>query len=168
MKTITIGRSSSCDIVIANDAISRIHAEISVSGNQYAFKDVSKNGSTINGQYLNNTKIVVSPGSNILLSNKIPLPWSQIYAMLPLNNVQPYDSDTKIAPISPIQHEYAGHKEEDVLGIGWAILAFLIPLAGWIMYFCWNDRTPNRASKAAGCAWAGFGLNVLMSLISVI
>jgi pSer/pThr/pTyr-binding forkhead associated (FHA) protein len=35
MRTITIGRSSQCDIILSDDNISRIHAEISLSNGQY-------------------------------------------------------------------------------------------------------------------------------------
>ena len=47
MKTITIGRSSKCDIVVPYEGVSRIHAEISITGNQYIFKDLSTNGSSL-------------------------------------------------------------------------------------------------------------------------
>lgn len=36
--------------------------------------------------------------------------------------------------------------------IGWCILSFLIPLVGWILYFCWRSTKPNKAS--AVCTWA--------------
>lgn len=166
MKTITIGRSSSCDIVIADEGISRIHAEISLVGNQYCFKDVSKNGSSINGQMINNQKVVVAPGTTILLGNRIPLPWAQIYAQLPLSGVRPYEQETRITPggaAGNAQPSYGSSFKEDSLAVGWGILAFLIPLAGWIMYFCWKDETPHRASKAAQVAWIGFAVNIILS-----
>ena len=47
------------------------------------------------------------------------------------------------------------------IGIGYGILAFLIPIAGWIMYFVWKDSTPHRASQANTLAWIGFTLNLI-------
>ena len=51
--------------------------------------------------------------------------------------------------------------KEDNIGIGYGILAFLIPIAGWIMYFVWKDSTPHRASQANTLAWIGFILNLI-------
>lgn len=163
MKTITIGRSSSCDIVIADEGISRIHAEISLSGGQYTFKDVSKNGSTINGSYINNSKVVVAPGTNILLANRIPLPWAQIYAQLPLQGVRPYETETCVQPMNP-NNVQGGN---DRLAAGWGFLAFFFPIVGFILYFCWRARTPRRASSIATWAWIGFGVSVFLNFISL-
>lgn len=169
MKTTTIGRSSSCDIVIADEGISRIHAEISLAGGQYAFKDVSKNGSTINGSYINNSKVVVAPGTNILLANRIPLPWAQIYAQLPLQGVRPYEKETCVQPMGPDngQGGYAPVNSYDRLAVGWGFLAFFFPIVGFILYFCWRARTPRRASSIATWAWIGFGVTVFLNFISL-
>ena len=62
-------------------------------------------------------------------------------------------------------NEFKSKKDE--LEIGWGILAFFIPLAGWIMYFCWKGETPHRASQAATWAWVGFGLGVFINILSL-
>lgn len=158
---ITIGRSSHCDIIIPHDSVSREHARIGVAGNKYVYEDVGKNGSVIGGRVIRGEKIIIAPGAEILLAGKVPLPWAQIYAMLPLHGVKPYDNETHYEPMSQTPSREYIYVKEDNIGIGYGILAFLIPLAGWIMYFVWKDETPHRASQASTIAWIGFILNLI-------
>lgn len=83
MKTITIGRSEVCDIVINEPNISRIHAEITLSEGKYTFRDVSTNGSSVNGRSIVNSAVTINSNSSILLAHSIPLYWSKIEALLP-------------------------------------------------------------------------------------
>ncbi len=172
MKSVTIGRSPDCDIILPQDsAVSRIHARVSVVGGKYLYEDLGKNSSVINGQFLNGKSVSVAAGTPILIAGKIPLPWGQIYQMLPLTGVNPYDNETHVQGFAGQQQGYMPPSNntytEDSLGIGWGILAFLIPIAGWIMYFVWKDETPKRAQQACTLAWFGFGLNLLMTLAAL-
>lgn len=158
---ITIGRSSKCDIIVPYDSVSRVHAHLSVVGGKYVYEDVSKHGSVINGQYLQTRRVTVAPGTEIFLAGKVPLPWKQIYKRLPLRGVDAFNAETsyniggyQIVESTPV-------KSDESIGVGWGILAFLIPLAGCIMYFAWKDDTPKRASQANTIAWIGFIINVL-------
>lgn len=163
--TLTIGRSSHCDIIIPNESISREHGRISVVGGRYVYEDVGRNGSVIGGRLIHGERIAVSPGAEILLAGKVPLPWAQIYTMLPLTGVSPYSGETRVdaapiaAPAVPVQ------TSSENIGIGYAILAFLFPIAGWIMYFVWRSTSPTKASQASTIAWVGFALNVLFSFV---
>lgn len=169
MRTITIGRGSHCDILIPNEKISREHARISLVGNRYVFQDTSSNGSTLNGQIIHNERIEVAPGAPILLAGNVPLPWKDILAMLPPGQADPYGRGTVLnpppvpptpnIPYQPAVDPYA------TLEVGWGLLAFFIPIAGWIMYFCWKDKTPKKASQAAMWAWIGFGVGLLWNLL---
>ena len=89
MKTITVGRSEACDIIINEPNISRIHAEISLSEGKYAFRDVSTNGSTVNGRSIINSEVTINSNSSILLAHSIPLYWSRIEALLPSDGGKP-------------------------------------------------------------------------------
>ncbi len=46
--------------------------------------------------------------------------------------------------------------------IGWAILGFLIPLVGWILYFTWKDKKPGDAKMAGIGGIVGFIVNLLI------
>lgn len=59
--TVTIGRSSECNIMVSDGNVSRIHARISRVGGQYVFEDVSSNGSVLNGQVIHGRRITVAP-----------------------------------------------------------------------------------------------------------
>lgn len=151
MKTLTIGRSSQCDIVI-NDVsmehiISRVHAEISYANGQYIYRNLGKNGSTLHGVSIGESPISVSPGDPILLANRILLPWVQVYAMLPSSVEIPNSSIT--------------HKE---IPVGWSILSLLIPLVGFILYFIWKNSFSKKASQCL--IWGSIGL--VLNLIGTI
>lgn len=164
---ITIGRSSRCDIIVPHDSISREHARISIVGGCYVYEDVGKNGSVIGGRIIHGERITVAAGADILLAGKVPLPWAQVYAMLPLKGVRPYQGETRYEPVGSSHYGGAADAGEPGIGVGWAILAFFVPIAGWIMYFVWRDRTPRRASQASVIAWVGFALN-LISVLSAL
>lgn len=165
MKTLTIGRSSQCDIIIPHNNVSRVHARISVIGGKYVYEDVSKHGSYIGGQMLKSGKTTIAPGAEVLLAGQVPLPWGQIYSQLPLQGKNVYDSETSYYNNGGYQADnYQSAKSNESIGIGWGILAFFIPIAGWIMYFVWKDDTPKRASQANTIAWIGFLFNLISYL----
>lgn len=162
MKTLTIGRSNTCDIILEDNSISRVHAEISIVGGKYVFKDISKNGSTLNGEYINNRSVQVSPGAPIMLANRVPLPWAQIYAQLPLKGVSPYSAETHVGGnVTPVAPAATG----DAPSIGLNILSFFIPLVGWILYFSMRQNTPVKASSCCQWAWIGFGVNIFLTIL---
>ena len=176
MKTITIGRSSTCDIVINDPGVSRVHAEISLAGGQYVFRDVSTNGSVISGHKLLNERQIVVPDSRILLAGSIPLPWNKVLALLPVPHAheeagtvlkQPVNEPPVSAPSAysapvPENDGPVRSAKKDSLGVGWGLLAFFLPVAGWIMYFAWKNETPNRAGLAGLLGLIGFILNLII------
>lgn len=82
MKKITIGRGNTCDIVINEPIISRLHAEVVYNDGRYTFRDSSANGTTINGNHVINAEVPINSNSSILLANSIPLYWSSISKLL--------------------------------------------------------------------------------------
>ena len=61
-----IGRSSSCDFVIAHDSISRRHAMLTRDGDRVVITDLgSTNGTYVNGRWI--TQAEVLPGDRLQL-----------------------------------------------------------------------------------------------------
>ena len=56
---------------------------------------------------------------------------------------------------------------EDGSHAGYNFLAFLCPLAGWILYFVWRDKYPIRASKCSMWAWISFSIGLVLNLITM-
>lgn len=158
--TITIGRSSHCDIIIPNDSVSREHARVSIVGGNYVYEDVGKNGSVIGGRVIHGQRVTIAAGTDVLLAGKVPLPWAQIYSMIPLKGVRPYENETHYEPVQNNSPQYVYVTDESI-GVGYGILAFLIPIAGWIMYFIWKDDSPKKASQANTIAWISFAINII-------
>ena len=161
--TITIGRSSHCDIIIPNDSVSREHARVSIVGGNYVYEDVGKNGSVIGGRVIHGQRVTIAAGTDVLLAGKVPLPWAQIYSMIPLKGVRPYENETHYEPVQNNSPQYVYVTDESI-GVGYGILAFLIPIAGWIMYFIWKDDSPKKASQANTIAWISFAINIIVVL----
>ncbi len=53
----------------------------------------------------------------------------------------------------------------DQLGTGLTVLAFLIPLAGAIIYFIKKDKEPASAKTACNAALAGFAVGIVLNLV---
>jgi hypothetical protein len=69
-RTWVIGRSHACDIVIADPAISRRHALLSVRGNRCSIRDLaSVNGLELNGRPV--TTAILQPGDTLRLGDAV-------------------------------------------------------------------------------------------------
>jgi pSer/pThr/pTyr-binding forkhead associated (FHA) protein len=85
MRTITVGRDDSCDVVINNSRVSRIHAQISQEGTGYLYRDSSSNGTRINGVMLSTGgERLISAGDAVILADVEPLPWHKVQDLLPI------------------------------------------------------------------------------------
>lgn len=65
----------------------------------------------------------------------------------------------------PLDHFDENPNQLEDLGIGWKILAFLIPLAGAIMYFNHKSTNPKKSQSACYAALFGIGLNIILNLM---
>lgn len=89
-KVYTIGRDTSCDIVISDstDVVSRVHASLKAKGNgNYVLIDQSRNGTYVNGIKMSaNEEIPVTRKDVISFAHVRDLDWDQI----------PKDKDSKM------------------------------------------------------------------------
>lgn len=164
MKTITIGRVN-CDIIIADNNISRKHATISLVNGQYVYNDISKNGTAINGRVYQNEKVVITPGTPIYLANKVPLPWAQILMLLPNSPIKIQGNYQNSNEYDTVVSQHSASKDESI-GAGWGILSFLIPIIGFILYFVWKDTYNYKAKQAANIAWTSIAISFVIGFIS--
>jgi predicted component of type VI protein secretion system len=82
----TIGRDPSCDVVIDNVGISRLHATVEVVGDSFVLRDCgSQNGITLNGEPCREGRLV---HDDIIGLNKFLLRFSNQTLEVP-NNLQP-------------------------------------------------------------------------------
>lgn len=56
------------------------------------------------------------------------------------------------------------NQDDDKASIGYNILAFLIPLVGFILYFMWKDKTPNKAKSILMWSAISFGIGIVCYL----
>ena len=85
--TITIGRSSDCDIVIPEREISRYHVRIENEQSGYWLRDLgSKNGTRVNGTTLLETPHLLRDGDDIVLADAVHVGYVTGEATLPLDS----------------------------------------------------------------------------------
>ena len=70
---LSIGRSTSCDILINTDAtVSRRHAIVKMIGTEFYLEDLgSRNGTSVNGETIKGTKIKLSPDDQIHIGKTV-------------------------------------------------------------------------------------------------
>lgn len=150
MKIITIGRDDSCDIVLSDSRISRIHANLIEQNGYLIYRDMSTNGTLINGIKLHHGEMAVNYGDSILLASAMALPWHKIQNLLQQN--RNYDNRPSASFVESNQngsYTYRENKQPDHLnrwnwgafyfswlwgvcnGVYWPLLMF-IPVIGWI------------------------------------
>lgn len=131
MRTIIIGRSRKFDIIIPDESVSRLHAEVLRNGNEFIYRDMSKNGSNVGGQMIHNERIAIASGTNVLMANRMPLPWGQICAMLPGRGSVPSEQST-LATVGQIHISV----EDDKLRVGRGIIGIPYLSCGLDHVFC--------------------------------
>ena len=169
---ITIGREKGCDIEVYDslNKVSRVHAEVEIAiidnKKYYIFRDRSSNGTLIGNNLVRNNEIRIPTDNNtilpkILLASSILVSWDEIILHLSKSVTKPEPDQISHKP--PF---VSARNPNDVLGFGYGILAFLIPIAGVILYLNWKDQTPIRAKNALILSVVSFIAGLIISFNS--
>lgn len=69
---------------------------------------------------------------------------------------------------TPFQNKknYAGQNNKSIIPLPLKVISFLIPLIGLIFYIVYIDKKPLRAKECGKMACIGFGVGVVLKLLS--
>lgn len=184
---ISVGRSN-CDITLYGEYVSSHHLDIiwepqneKASSYKVTIKDHSTNGTGVNGRKIKNESysFMINQSVKSLMNDPSSLPqvmiaglashvleWKTVLNILfekmdlPTSIIDEYTGDTDVhggLVVPP--------KSEDIT-VGYGILCFVIPIAGWILGAVWKSENPIKAKLANKLAWYGFLFNLVMSFLS--
>ena len=167
--TVTIGSSPDNDIVVHNEYVSRHHlvvngvSEPGADGCMSHFLEIvdnSTNGTGVDGRPLRHASMRVEYNGTVALPQVLlaaraecPVDWNQVVRMLKQRGWNPQ----QLPPLPETATEG--------LSLLLAIVSFLIPVAGWIMWGVWRSESPAKANLAGRLGFAGFVANLLLILI---
>lgn len=184
---ISVGRSN-CDITLYGEYVSSHHLDIiwepqneKASSYKVTIKDHSTNGTGVNGRKIKNESysFMINQSVKSLMNDPSSLPqvmiaglashvleWKTVLNILfekmdlPTSIIDDYNGDTDV-PGGIVEPS----KLEDIT-VGYGILCFVIPIAGWILGTVWKSENPIKAKSANKLAWYGFLFNLVMSFLS--
>lgn len=98
MNTITIGRNPQNTIVVGAEytTVSGQHATIEQVGDQLYLQDHSTNGTYVNGAYIHNQRVVISPTDRVTLSTSYSLNMQQV-----MQQLSPSRATSRYIPTAP-------------------------------------------------------------------
>lgn len=184
---ISVGRSN-CDITLYGEYVSSHHLDIiwepqneKASSYKVTIKDHSTNGTGVNGRKIKNESysFMINQSVKSLMNDPSSLPqvmiaglashileWKTVLNILfekmdlPTSIIDEYTGDTDVHGGFVVPP-----KSEDIT-VGYGILCFVIPIAGWILGAVWKSENPIKAKSANKLAWYGFLFNLVVSFLS--
>lgn len=178
--SVSVGRTG-CDVTVNGDVVSGHHLDIEyredvlANGSKQRYlmlRDRSTNGTSVDGKYLHHDSISIS------LDNKEDLPaiylagreeylmdWDAVLLKLRVKGMNFPPAPGPFPPPSPPLPNDDNFTENKKIGVGYAVLSFLFPIVGWVLWAQWKKNTPQRARIAARCAWIGFFVGFIMNMI---
>lgn len=172
-QVITVGRDSGCDVVVYDPAekVSRKHMEITweevSEGTMYTFHDKSTNGSMVGEKYIRGeshewfawNRTGLAP--TIILAGTVLLDWGEVMKAM-LKKYPPVPTPQSPAPPTVVPREQV---TEDRLGFWYGLLAFLCPLAGWILGANWKNQYPEKAKASNMIATISFIIGIISNIV---
>lgn len=173
-KVVSVGRRG-CNINIDKDYVSKHHLDIyfdmTSEGYLVTISDNSTNGTGVDGRlvrhdtfdfhYFTNPRYG-EPHLPVVMLAGLPeytLDWDEVLRIAGI--------EREVLPPPPPPPPDPP-PAQDKLSTGLAVLAFLIPLAGWIMGASYKKKYPNKAKKANKMALWGFLFNyIIMQVIKL-
>ncbi|MDR1645992.1 MAG: FHA domain-containing protein [Tannerellaceae bacterium] len=170
MRVITIGRDDSCDIVINNPRVSRVHANIFKQGQGYVYRDSSSNGTRINGIMLHQSDMRIMPGDSVLLADIEPLPWHKVQNLLPNNETEEVYYGSSARP----PQAYGNPTALLIFGYLFALMGGLLGvvlgliLANSSRTLPNGSKVPKYSPSAVTNGWIIFSLSIIFGLVWLI
>ena len=168
---VTVGRSG-CDINFSGEYISKNHIDIlfiiNTGTNHVIITDHSTNGTGVNGRMIRGTSYEFSYATGSAMKNDnssfptvmlsgLPdytLNWQEIENAL-------FDKMGRPTSVLP------PNKTDDDFSVGYGILSFVVPIAGWVLGSVWKSTDPIKAKRANKLAWLGLLFNIVMYFLLI-
>lgn len=146
MRIVTIGRDNSCDIVVNDPHVSKIHANLFLNGDgqSFTFRDMSTNGTLINGVQVQKNDVHIRYGDSVLLAGRIPLPWSKINNYYYSNQMSYNMQAQEIKTSSPFNDQNIGNAKRPN---NYMVASILVLLFGGIIWGAIALGYSNRVNK---------------------
>lgn len=111
LREVTIGRSPNCDIYLDPRCqyASSMHATIYCEGDQLMYRDMSTNGTIVNGRRVHKKAVPIRRGDVIMLAGQYQLNWNQIDAYFPPTAMQRQATVPYAAPMPQVQQPASSH-----------------------------------------------------------
>lgn len=180
---VTVGRSG-CDINISGEYISKNHLDIlfviNTGTNHVTITDHSTNGTGVNGRMVRGTSYDFTYTGSIMKDDYSSFPtvmlsglpdytlnWQEIADVL----FEKMDLPTSVLLRNKtddiiVQPEPSHPLPTEDISVGYGILSFVVPIAGWILGGVWKNTYPVKAKSAIKLAWLGLLFNIVITFLS--